>query len=260
MYIDTHTHLFLEEFDSDLAQVIERAEKVGVRSFILPNVDSQKAQRLIELSKLYPQKIFPLMGLHPSSVTENYKEELQIVENYLESYPFFGIGEIGIDLYWDKTFVNEQIIAFQHQIGLARKYHLPIVIHVRNSFSEIFESLESELSEFGNLPKGVFHCFTGNLEQAQKAISLGFYLGIGGVVTFKNSGLDKVLENIPLSHLLLETDSPYLAPTPHRGKRNESAYIPLIANKLAQIYQTSINEIAKKTTQNANALFFNLKI
>lgn len=254
-FIDTHTHLFLEEFDADRDETIQRALDNGVTKMILPNVDSQKAQLLVEMSQKMPNHLFPLMGLHPSSVKEDYLKELQIVEFFLSKYTFFAIGEIGIDLYWDKTFINEQIIAFRYQISLARKLNLPIVIHVRNSFDEVFEVLETELKENGNLPRGVFHCFSGNSEQAQKAIELGFLLGIGGVLTFKNSGLEKAIQNIPLSNLVLETDSPYLAPTPNRGKRNESAYIPIVAEKLASIFNTTIETIAKITSSNAEKLF-----
>jgi len=254
-FIDTHTHLFLEEFDADREETIQRAINAGVAKMILPNVDSQKADLLIEMAQKNPNHLFPLMGLHPSSVKEDYLSELQKVEEQLKKHKFYAIGEIGIDLYWDKTFVQEQIIAFRHQISLARNLNLPIVIHVRNSFDEVFETLETELRENGTLPKGVFHCFSGNSEQAQKAVGLGFLLGIGGVLTFKNSGLESAIQGIPLSQLVLETDSPYLAPTPHRGKRNESAYIPIVAEKLATIYATTLLHVAQVTSKNAELLF-----
>ena len=254
-FIDTHTHLFLEEFDSDREETVQKAIEAGVLKFILPNVDSEKSEQLIQMAKEMPKHVFPLMGLHPSSVKENCQEELNLVVRNLKKHKFYGIGEIGIDLYWDKTFLQQQIKAFRFQISLAREMKLPIVIHVRSSFNEIFETLELELKENKSLPIGIFHCFSGNLEQAKQAIDLGFYLGIGGVLTFKNSGLDKVVKELPLSRMVLETDSPFLAPTPHRGKRNESAYIPLIAQKLADIHQTSVENIAKITTENAEKIF-----
>jgi len=254
-FIDTHTHLFLEEFDQDRKETIQKAIYAKVTKMILPNVDSQKSEILIQMAKDNAENIFPLMGLHPSSVKENYKDELSLVVENLKSHTFYGIGEIGIDLYWDKTFLQEQIEAFRFQINLAREYQMPIIIHVRDSFDETFEVLELELKEHGSLPKGIFHCFTGNLEQARRAIQLGFLLGIGGVLTFKNSGLDNVVKQLDLTDLVLETDSPFLAPAPFRGKRNESAYIPIIAQRLADIHEVSLEKVAQITTKNAELLF-----
>lgn len=254
-FIDTHTHLFLEQFDEDRDATVKNAIEKGVTKMILPNVDSEKTHVLKKMAKDYPGNIFPLMGLHPSSVKENYKQELKFVEKELSENNYFGIGEIGIDLYWDKTFFKQQVEAFRYQIALARKNNLPIVIHVRNSFDETFEVLNAELKENGNLPTGIFHCFTGNYKQAQQALNLGFFLGIGGVLTFKNSGLNKIVEKLPLSRIVLETDSPYLAPTPFRGKRNESSYIPLIAQKLSDVHQVPIKKVAEITSKNAESIF-----
>jgi TatD DNase family protein len=249
---DTHTHLYLEEFISDQADVIQRAIAQNVKSMLLPNIDSSSIDSLLKLSDQFPENCFPMMGLHPTSVKENYEEELVRVEKWIEKRKFYAIGETGIDLYWDKTFGEEQKTSFRHQIGLAKKYNLPIVIHMRNSFDEIYIILKEEY--LPNL-RGVFHCFTGNLEQAYKIFELGFKIGIGGVVTFKNSGLDKVLEKINLNHVILETDSPFLAPVPFRGKRNESSYLKIIAKKIAQIKNKSVEEIAEITTANAKQLF-----
>ena len=208
---------------------------------------------MLALAMAYPENCFPMMGLHPGSVKENYEEELKLVEAELSRQKFYAVGEIGIDLYWDKTFIREQKIAFQKQIAMAKKHALPIVIHMRNSFNETYEIVEAlndeELS-------GIFHCFSGSLEQAKKIISLGgFKLGIGGVLTFKNSGLDEVIREIDIKHLVLETDSPYLAPVPYRGKRNESAYLVNVAEKLAELHHISIEEVANITTENSKVVF-----
>ncbi len=252
MFIDTHTHLYSEEFKTDIAAALQKAIDAGVEKFFLPNIDSSSVAGMHTLCNKYPQHCFPMMGLHPCSVKENYKEELAIAYNYLQSKKYVAVGEIGIDLYWDKTFFNQQVEAFETQINWALEFNLPIVIHCRNSFDEIFEVL----TRFKKLPKGIFHCFSGNAEQAQKIIdTTNFKLGIGGVITFKNSGLDKVIENIDLKHLVLETDSPYLAPAPYRGKRNESAYIPLIAAKVAEVKKCSLLEVASITTANAKEIF-----
>ena len=250
--IDTHTHLFLPEFDSDYDQVILNAKENGVVKVLLPNVDSSTLENLLKLSEKYPDYCFPMMGLHPTSVNENYKEELKKVEDWLEKRKFYAIGEIGIDLYWDKTFKTQQEEVFRYQIDLAKKYNLPIVIHARESFNEIFRIMDEVLDE---KLKGVFHAFTGSESQAEKIIDWGFKIGIGGIVTFKNSGLDKVVENIDINHIVLETDSPYLAPVPKRGKRNESAFILFIAQKIAGIKNISLEEVAKITTLNAKQLF-----
>ena len=249
---DTHTHLYSEEFDLDRSEMMQRAFSKGVSRFFVPAIDSTCTKAMYELEENYPENVFLMMGLHPCYVKENYVDELNHIEAELAKRKFIAIGEIGIDLYWDKSTLEIQKIAFKHQIKLAKKYKLPIVIHCRESFEEIFEVLESEKSEdlFG-----IFHCFTGNFEQAQQAISLNMKLGIGGVVTFKNGKIDQFLHQIDLKHIVLETDSPYLAPVPFRGKRNESSYVHLVAEKLATIYGVSQEEIAKITTENSTAIF-----
>lgn len=252
MFIDTHTHLYSEEFNADRANVIKKAISAGVTKLYLPNIDSSSVEGMLELEKTYPENCFPMMGLHPCSVNENVEAELKLVEEWLSKRKFSAVGEIGLDLYWDKTFFEQQKMAFQKQIDWALHYDLPIVIHCRDAFDEIFEILAS----YQQLPKGIFHCFSGTLEQAQKLISFNkFKLGIGGVVTFKNSGLDKVVELIDMKHLVLETDSPYLAPVPFRGKRNESGYLMMIAEKVAQLKNSSIAEVAEITTKNAEEIF-----
>lgn len=249
---DTHTHLYLEQFDEDRSSVVERAIQKGVKYMILPNIDSKSIDVMLDVCNQFPKNCFPMIGLHPTSVFENYEEELNIVETFLANQCFRAIGEIGIDLYWDKTFVKEQEIAFKYQIALANKYDLPIVIHSRNSMNEIFRVLEEvNLAEL----KGVFHCFSGSLEDAQRIIDMGFLLGIGGVVTFKNSNLPSIIEQIDTKHLLLETDAPYLTPVPFRGKRNESAYTYYVAEKIAEIKNVPIEAIAEITTANAKKLF-----
>lgn len=249
---DTHTHLYSEEFDQDRNEMIQRAIAAGVSRFFIPAIDSNTTQSMYDLEKEFPDNIFLMMGLHPTHVKENYLLELQHVEQELAKRKFYAIGEIGIDLYWDKTHLKEQQIAFRRQIQLAKHYKLPIVIHCREAFDEVFEILEEEKS-----PElfGIFHCFTGTHEQALQAISYNMKLGIGGVVTYKNGKIDQFLSVIDLSHIVLETDAPYLAPIPYRGKRNESSYlIPIIA-KLAQIYNLSTAEIARITTLNSKAIF-----
>ncbi len=252
IFTDTHTHLYLEQFDKDRKQVIADAIDEGVKYMLLPNIDNSSINGMMEVCNDFPENCFPMIGLHPTSVESNYKEELEIVENKLSDKNFIAIGEIGIDLYWDKTYKREQEYALRYQIELAKKHKLPVVIHTRNSFSEIFEIMEDVISSELN---GVFHCFTGSVEDAERVIDLGFKLGIGGVLTFKNSGLDKVVQEIDLEHILLETDSPYLAPVPFRGKRNTSAYIPYIANKIAEIKNVPIKEVSEITTNNAISLF-----
>ncbi|MNS20052.1 putative deoxyribonuclease YjjV [compost metagenome] len=249
---DTHTHLYSEEFDQDRKEMIQRAIDAGVSRFFIPAIDSSCTDVMYELEKDYPDHVFLMMGLHPTYVKDNYLEELKHVENELAKRKFYAIGEIGIDLYWDKTHLKEQQIAFKKQIQLAKQYKLPIVIHCREAFDEIFEILEEEKSDdlFG-----IFHCFSGTYEQALQAISYNMKLGIGGVVTFKNGKIDQFLHQIDLKHIVLETDSPYLAPIPFRGKRNESSYLVNIVSKLSQIYQLSENEIAERTTENSKAVF-----
>ena len=250
--IDTHTHLYLNQFKDDIDKVIQRSKDKGINKFIFPAIDSSHFNDMHDLKNKYPGSIYLMSGLHPVDVKENYKEELEFVVNSLKSHSYVAIGEIGIDLYWDKTYLKQQQDAFEFQIRLAIKNDLPIVIHCREAFDEIFEILDKE-----NCPKlrGVFHCFTGTLEQANRAIDLGFVLGIGGVVTFKNGGIDKFLSQIDLKHIVLETDSPYLAPVPFRGKRNESSYITYIIDKLSEIYGLPIKEIASVTTKNAEKVF-----
>lgn len=249
---DTHTHLYSEEFDQDRDEMIQRAIKDGVSRFFIPAIDSSCTQDMYDLEKNYPDNVFLMMGLHPTYVKENYLEELQHVEEQLAKRKFYAIGEIGIDLYWDKTHLREQQMAFRKQIQLAKKYKLPIVIHCREAFDEIFEILEEEKS--ADL-FGVFHCFTGTYEQALQAISYNMKLGIGGVVTFKNGKIDQFLSQIDLKHIVLETDSPYLAPVPFRGKRNESSYLVNVLDKLAQIYELSAKDIASVTTENSKVIF-----
>jgi TatD DNase family protein len=251
-YTDTHTHLYSEEFQDDQADMMQRALAAGVSRFFVPAIDSSCTDSMYALEANYPNEVFLMTGLHPTYVKDNYQDELAHVEKQLAARKFYAIGEIGIDLYWDKTHLEEQKIAFTTQIQWAKKYKLPIVIHCRDAFDEIFDVLESQK---GPDLFGIFHCFTGTKEQALQAISYNMKLGIGGVVTFKNGKIDQFLHDIPLEHLVLETDAPYLSPVPHRGKRNESAYIPLVAQKLAEIYGLSIDEIAQVTTQNSKAVF-----
>ena len=253
-FIDTHTHLFSKEFDDDISDVIENAIDSGVSKMLLPNIDSSTTQQMLKLSQQFPQNCYPMIGIHPCSVKkDNIEKEIQHVEHILEKNNFVAIGEIGIDLYWEKSTLDVQKLAFETQIKLAKKYQLPIVIHVRNSFDEAIEIVEKLNDE---KLTGVFHCFSGDLDQAQRIIDLNnFYLGIGGVVTFKNGGIDKIIDKINIDNIVLETDSPYLAPKPFRGKRNESKYILNIAQKLSEIYKIDIEEIANVTTYNANKLF-----
>lgn len=251
--IDTHTHLFLEEFDEDRREVFERASEAGVSKMLLPNIDASTIERLNKTCRTFPESCLPMMGLHPSSVKTNYKEELAQIKSNLDEGGFVAVGETGIDLYWDKTYQKEQDEVFRTQIEWAIEKRLPIVIHARQSFNEIFNIVdEMNCSEL----TGVFHCFTGTTEEAEKIIGYGgFKMGIGGVLTFKNSGLDKVIKDVSLDHLLLETDSPYLAPTPNRGKRNESSYVKLVASRLAEIKEVSMEKVADITTKNARELF-----
>lgn len=252
MVIDTHTHLYLKEFAADIDDVINRAKNLKINNFFLPAIDSSYTESMIALKNAYPDIMHLMAGLHPCSVKDNYLEELSHVENVLKNHAIVAIGEIGIDLYWDKSTLNIQKKAFASQIRLAKDLNLPIVIHCRNAFDEIFEVLEKEKSE--NL-RGIFHCFSGNYEQALKAISFNMKLGIGGVVTFKNGKIDKFLKKIPLDNLVLETDSPYLAPPPFRGKRNESSYLSIIIDKLTEVYEIPAEKIIEITSTNAIELF-----
>ncbi|MCC6372139.1 MAG: TatD family hydrolase [Bacteroidia bacterium] len=255
MYLaDTHTHLYSKEFNTDRDALISKAMANGVKKFYLPNIDSGSIAPMLELEKQYPENFFAMMGLHPCSVDAGVENELAMVKNWLQQRPFVAIGEIGIDLYWDKTFFEQQQHAFKTQINWALEYNYPIIIHCREAFEPIYEILKS----YAKLPKGIFHCFSGTLEQAHKIIELGnFKLGIGGVVTFKNSGLDKVVEQLDTEHLVLETDAPYLAPLPFRGKRNEPVYILEVAKKIAALKNIGIEELGKITTANAEFIFGN---
>ena len=252
IYADTHTHLYLEEFDADRRQVVENAMAAGVTKLFLPNIDSSSVHPMLALCDEFPQHCFPMIGLHPTSVKENYMDELAAIECWLSDRKFSGIGECGIDLYWDKTFAIEQEFVFRHHIDLARAHNLPLIVHIRESFNEVVRILkEVNKSDL----RGIFHCFSGSVEQARQAIGLGFSLGLGGVITFKNNKMQETLKQIELKHLVLETDAPFLSPMPYRGKRNEPAYIPLIAQKVADIKGISLEEVAEATTQNAMAIF-----
>ncbi|MBK0369330.1 TatD family hydrolase [Flavobacterium agrisoli] len=249
---DTHTHLYSSEFNEDRTEMIQRAIKAGVNRFFIPAIDSETTQSMYELEKEFPENVFLMMGLHPTHVKENYEFELQHVASELQKRKFYAIGEIGIDLYWDKSTLAIQQKAFRAQIQLAKQYQLPIVIHCRDAFDEVFEVLESEKS-----PElfGIFHCFSGTLAQAKQALSYNMKLGIGGVVTFKNGKIDQFLNQIDLKEIVLETDAPYLAPAPFRGKRNESSYLTKVVTKLAEIYGVSEAEIAQVTTENSKTVF-----
>lgn len=249
---DTHTHLYSEEFNEDRTEMMQRAIDSGVSRFFVPAIDSAYTEAMYELEKKYPDNVFLMMGLHPTHVKENYLQELAHVERELAKRKFYAVGEIGIDLYWDKTTLEIQKTAFRRQIQLAKQYRLPIIIHCREAFDEIFEVLEAEKS--ADL-FGIFHCFSGTYEQALQAISYNMKLGIGGVVTFKNGKIDQFLDQIDLKNIVLETDSPYLAPVPFRGKRNESSFVKLVAEKLSEIYRLPLEEIVNCTTENSKVIF-----
>lgn len=252
IFTDTHTHLNSEQFDDDRHDMIQRAINAGVQRLFIPSVDSESTPSMFQAAEAFPNHVHMMMGVHPTHIKENYLDELKIAREWLETGKFVAVGEIGIDLYWDDTFVEQQKEAFQTQIQWAKELKLPINIHCRNAFKEVFEVLEKEKS-----PElfGIFHCFTGTLEDAKKAIGYNLKLGIGGVATFKNGKIDKFLAEIPLEHIVLETDAPYLAPTPFRGKRNESMYVVNVAEKLATIYNKSLSEIAEVTTKNSVDIF-----
>jgi TatD DNase family protein len=250
--IDTHSHLFLPEFDSDRDQVIQNAVNTGIKKIILPNIDASTIDNLLDLYSKYPGICVPVIGLHPTSVKDNYIQELTILEQYFSKHPFIAIGETGIDLYWDKTRIKQQCESFIAQIDMAKSLHIPLIIHCRESFEEIVTILERKK---GDGLTGVFHSFTGTPEQAKIILSLGFKIGINGVVTYKNSTLPQVLEKIPITEIVLETDSPYLTPVPFRGKRNESANLQYVAQKIAQIKKMPIDDIVNSTTKNAENLF-----
>ena len=250
--IDTHTHLYLDQFDDDFDDMISRSFQTGVKKFIFPSISSKYNQKMISTIKRYPENFFLMAGLHPVYVKENFIEELDIVKENLRNHNCVAIGEIGLDKHWDVSFLKQQKIAFQSQIDIAVEVDLPIVIHCREAFNDIYEIL---LKKKSDKLRGVLHCFTGSLEEAKKIIDLNFKIGIGGVVTFKNCGIDKFLHQIDISNIVLETDSPYLSPVPHRGKRNESSYITYVVDKLSEIYGLSYSEIISQTSLNANEVF-----
>lgn len=250
--IDTHCHLYLKEFDNDRFEVMVRAKNAGVSKFYLPSIDSTTMEVMMKMEGDYENVCFAMMGLHPCSVNESYLNELQKVDKWLQQRKFVALGEIGLDFYWDKTFTKEQYLAFEQQMEWALLYKLPIVIHTRQAMQETIDTVRP----FANKGlTGIFHCFGDTLETAQNIIDMGFLLGIGGVVTYKNAGLAQVLEAIPLEHMVLETDAPYLSPVPYRGKRNESSYLVSIAQKVAEIKNVSLDEVATVTTRNAEKIF-----
>ena len=250
MFIDTHTHLFVDAFDEDIDVVIQRSIDAGVEKFLLPNIDIESIDRMHNLEKKYPNNCVSMMGLHPGSIGENWESDLEIVKSNLFNRSYCAVGEIGMDLYWDKTFIEAQKKAFRMQVEWAKELNLPIVIHARDAFDEIFEIVDEMNDE---ILRGVFHCFTGTLDQANHILGYGgFKLGIGGVLTYKNAKIDEVIREISLDHLILETDSPYLPPVPYRGKRNESAYLLHIAEKLADVHGVTLKDIEERTSMNAN--------
>ncbi len=252
--IDTHSHIYVSEFDVDRVEMMKRAEMEGVTKIFLPAIDSDTHEKMLQTEADFPGICHSMMGLHPCSVKENYKEELELIQEYLKKRPFKAVGEIGLDFYWDKTFATQQYEAFHQQIEWALAYSLPIVIHSRNATEECIKVVAEH--QKGDL-RGIFHCFSGNEEQAKQLIDLGFYLGIGGVLSFKNSGLDAVMENISLDKVVLETDAPYLAPVPFRGKRNEPSYLKYVVEKLAAVKNIDTKEVAEVTSRNGEELFFN---
>jgi TatD DNase family protein len=254
-YIDSHAHIYADQFEPDRVAAIGKATAAGVARILMPNIDHTSVEALLRTENDFPGTCLAMMGLHPCSVTRYFEKELYEAESWLQRRPFCAIGETGIDSYWDKTFLAQQQEALKIQIGWAKQYSVPIVLHTREAFAEVFELIQQ--AQDGTL-QGIFHCFSGSPAEAAQVLEVGFYLGIGGVATFKNGGLDKVLPEVPLDKILLETDCPYLAPAPHRGKRNEPAYLPLIAERVAALMQLPVAEVAEKTTANTNKLF-NLK-
>nr|WP_157494096.1 TatD family hydrolase [Fulvivirga imtechensis] len=250
--VDSHAHIYLKEFKDDISDVLEEAQESGVKKIYMPNIDHTSIDAMLELESRWPQQCISMMGLHPCSVKKGFEKELYLVEEWLEKKDFVAVGEIGTDLYWDKTFWPQQQEAFKIQVEWAKKYKKPVVIHCRESIDETIELVEKLKDD---RLTGVFHCFSGNIKQAEKIISLGFYLGIGGVATFKNGGLDTVIPEIAMEHILLETDSPYLAPVPYRGKRNKPSYISIVAERIADLKKIEIEEVARLTTDNAQILF-----
>ena len=254
--VDTHAHLYDEQFDGDRDAVIARAVTCGVGRMLLPNIDVQTIEPMLEMCKQYPDRCFPMLGLHPTSVDKDFEKQLEIIESYLAHTKVVAIGETGIDLYWDKQYFDQQIESFRIQIGWARKYGLPLSIHCRKSYNEIIAILKKEQDGFLS---GVFHCFPGNIRQAEEVTRLGFMLGIGGVATYKNSEMATVVQYMGIEHLLTETDAPYLPPVPYRGRRNESTYIYDVVQKIAELKSMPVNEVADATNANAERVFFNLK-
>lgn len=252
MYIDTHAHIYADQFKKDLEETLARAHQAGVGKILMPNIDHTSIDSMMEVELKDPANYIAMMGLHPCSVKKDFERELYLIEEWFGKRDFIAVGEVGIDLYWDKTFLSQQVEALKIQVEWAKQRKVPVVIHARDSLSEIFEVLD-ELND--DDLTGVFHCFSGDLKEAEQALSYGFYLGIGGVSTFKNGGLDMVLPHVSLDHIVLETDCPYLAPVPHRGKRNESSYIPLIAKRVADLMEKEVEEVEEMTTQNALNMF-----
>ena len=251
-FIDTHAHIYDKQFKEDIADVLERCQEADVQRIYMPNIDHTSIDDMLELENRYPAQCYPMMGLHPSSVTKHIEQELYLVEEWLNRRAFTAVGEIGLDYYWDTTFKEQQKEAFRIQIDFARQFKIPVVIHTRSSFEDAIAIIEEKKDE---QLSGVFHCFTGTVEEAERIVKTGFYIGLGGVSTFKNAHMEKVIPDIASHAIVLETDSPYLAPVPHRGKRNEPAYIPLIAKKVAEYKQIEVEELAEITTQNAFTLF-----
>lgn len=252
MFIDTHSHLYLKQFDEDISEVILRAKESNIEKIYLPNIDSTTIDDMLNLEKMEPNLFRSMIGLHPGSVDKNFQKELDLIFNTFEEHKFSAVGEIGMDLYWDTTYHKEQIEALEFQLDFAQLHKLPVVLHTRNSIDETISIIEK--SQKGDLC-GIFHCFSGNLEQAKKIIDLGFYLGVGGVITYKKNELIPVIESVSLEHIVLETDSPYLPPVPYRGKRNESSYLTLIAEKIAEIKKVDIEEVGLVTSINSNNIF-----
>lgn len=250
--IDTHAHIYLKEFQDDLPEVIQQSKQSGIQKIFMPNIDAHSIDHMLSLESQYKNYCIPMMGLHPCYVKEDYKAELKLVESWLGQREFCAVGEIGIDLYWDKSFMKEQIKAFETQIEWAKELKIPIVIHCRESIDMTINVVKKH--QDGDL-KGIFHCFSGNIDHANNVIDLNFILGIGGVVTFKNGGLDKVVPYVDLKHIVLETDSPYLAPTPYRGKRNSPGFLTHIAEKIAELQGCTVEEVARETTASANNIF-----
>jgi TatD DNase family protein len=250
--VDTHCHLYLEDFESDLQNILDRAAEAGVRRIYMPSIDSNHLKRMLELQKAYSGICYSMLGLHPCYVRDNYNDELQLMKNAIEKDKFSAIGEIGLDYYWDRSYDDQQMICFREQIDIAVKHNLPIVIHSRNSMDACIGLLKEKK---GSGVRGIFHCFSGNAENARDIIDCGFMLGIGGVITYKNSGLAAVIADIPLEHIVLETDAPYLTPAPFRGKRNESSYLKYVVTKIAEVKNVPEEEVAAVTTTNANRIF-----